>query len=572
MGTFFFLILRRMRAPLIFLILIYGFSILGLTLIPGINEHGHPTPPLSFFHAFYFISYTATTIGFGEVPQAFSNGQRLWVILCIYLSVIGWTYTILTILSLVQDSGFQNALLAARFAWRVKRMGETFYLVCGCGETGRLVGRTLDRIGRRFVVVESNRQRVEELDLEDFKTDTPALSLNAALPESLLLAGLKHPRCQGVLALTNSDDTNLSIAITVRLLNPSIPVLARAEKLSITENLASFGTDHIINPFEHFADYLALAIRSPSCYQLLDCLTGIPGKELPSPLPLPPVGHWIICGYGRFGQAVARRLDHEGMNYSVIDPRQSSQHGKLHVVSAGTEAEPLQAAGIDQAIGIVAGTENDVTNLSIAMTAKQINPKLFIVMRQNQIANSVLFEAFNADINMVSSRIVAHECLARLSTPLLGHFLTLAQAAGEEWAARLNTEITTRLGQYVPEVWNVRLNAQEARAVHRALVLHGQDIRLADLLRSPSQEEEIRELIPLLLSRDDELFLLPDPHMLLKPGDWLLFTGTSRARSEQDLTLFSEKALHYILTGKDPMEGWVWRKIHALMTKKASAH
>lgn len=177
MGTFFFLVLRRMRAPLIFLITIYGFSILGLTLIPGINEQGQPTPPLSFFHAFYFISYTATTIGFGEVPQAFSNGQRLWVILCIYLSVIGWTYTILTILSLVQDSGFQNALLAARFAWRVKRMGETFYLICGCGETGSLVGRTLDRIGRRFVVVESNRQRVEELDLEDFKTDTPALSL-----------------------------------------------------------------------------------------------------------------------------------------------------------------------------------------------------------------------------------------------------------------------------------------------------------------------------------------------------------------------------------------------------------
>lgn len=252
----------------------------------------------------------------------------------------------------------------------------------------------------------------------------------------------------------------------------------------------------------------------------------------------------------------------------MIDPRQSSEHGKLHVVSTGTEAEPLQAAGIEQAIGIVAGTENDVSNLSIAMTAKQINPKLFIVMRQNQIANSVLFEAFGADINMVSSRIVAHECLARLSTPLLGAFSSLAQTAGEAWAAQLNTEIANRFGQYVPEVWNVRLNAQEARAVHRALVLQGREIVLADLLRSPNQEQETKELIPLLLNREGESQLLPDPKMLLKPGDWLLFAGTSRARRDQELTLFSEKALHYILTGEDPLEGWVWKKIHAFMEKK----
>ena len=83
----FCLALRRMRAPLITLILIYAVSVLGLTLIPGIDAEGQPTR-MSFFHAFYFISYTATTIGFGEIPNAFSESQRLWIILCIYLSLI----------------------------------------------------------------------------------------------------------------------------------------------------------------------------------------------------------------------------------------------------------------------------------------------------------------------------------------------------------------------------------------------------------------------------------------------------------------------------------------------------
>ena len=77
MNSAFFLVLRRMRAPIIVLIVIYAISVIGLTLVPGVDAEGKPTPPMSFFHAFYFISYTATTIGFGEIPVAFSDAQRL---------------------------------------------------------------------------------------------------------------------------------------------------------------------------------------------------------------------------------------------------------------------------------------------------------------------------------------------------------------------------------------------------------------------------------------------------------------------------------------------------------------
>ena len=64
-----FLILRRMRAPLIVLITIFAVSVLGLTLIPGQDAAGQPTR-MGFFDAFYFMSYTATTIGYGEIPHA----------------------------------------------------------------------------------------------------------------------------------------------------------------------------------------------------------------------------------------------------------------------------------------------------------------------------------------------------------------------------------------------------------------------------------------------------------------------------------------------------------------------
>ena len=114
-NSTFFLVLRRMRAPIIARIVIYAISVCGLTLVPGVDAAGRPAPPLSFFHAFYFISYTATTIGFGEMPNAFSDAQRLWVIVCIYLSVIGWSYSVITLIALLQDKGFQKTLTANRF-------------------------------------------------------------------------------------------------------------------------------------------------------------------------------------------------------------------------------------------------------------------------------------------------------------------------------------------------------------------------------------------------------------------------------------------------------------------------
>lgn len=115
--------LRRMRAPLIVIVAVYAIAVLGLVLIPGIDTDGNPAPPMSFFHAFYFVSFTATTIGFGELPVPFSNGQRLWVTVCIYLAVFGWTYTILSLLALMQDKPLQQAVAVGRFRRAVRRIG-----------------------------------------------------------------------------------------------------------------------------------------------------------------------------------------------------------------------------------------------------------------------------------------------------------------------------------------------------------------------------------------------------------------------------------------------------------------
>jgi Trk K+ transport system NAD-binding subunit len=407
-----------MRAPLIVLVVIYAISTAGLTLIPGVDAQGKPVPPMSFFHAFYFVSYTASTIGFGELPNAFSDAQRMWVTFCIFLSVVGWSYSIISLLALVQDKGFQQVLLTGRFARRVRQLGEPFYIVCGCGETGLLIARALDRDGIRVVAIERDEARIQEIELEDFAADVLVLCADAAQPQQLLMAGLQHRSCRGVLAVTDDDAANLAVAITSRLTNPRLMIVARVASPAVEANMMSFGTHYVVNHFEKFADYLAQAIHSPNWYRLVDLLTGLPGQEV-SERHDPPVGEWVVCGYGRFGQAVVRNLQRQGVSLTVIDPTPAPLPGVRHVVGHGTEAEPLRKAGIDKAVGIVAGSDNDTNNLSIAMTAKEINRDLFVVLRQNKVANQILFDAYDADFTMVPSRIVARECLALIVSPLL---------------------------------------------------------------------------------------------------------------------------------------------------------
>ena len=558
MNSAFFLVLRRMRVPVIVLIVIYAISVIGLTLIPGIDAAGQPAPPLSFFHAFYFISYTATTIGFGEIPNAFSNGQRLWVIVCIYLTVVGWSYSVVTLIALLQDKGFQNTLTTNRFARRVGLLKEPFYLICGCGETGNLIARSFDRIGQVFVVLEKEELRVQELDLQDFKTDTPALAADARQPETLLLAGLKHPKCKGVLAVTNDEESNLAIAIAVRLLNPKIPVIARARSPSVKANMASFGTDYIINPFERFAEHLALAISAPERFRLIELLTNLP--ELPIPeIHRPPKGRWILCGYGHFGQAVAEHLRPTGIDLTIIDPQSTA--ADQNIAGNGTEARTLLQARIHEAAGIIAGSDNDVNNLSIAVTATELNPALYVVTRQNHTANTALFDAFSGDFSMVPSRIVAQECIAILTTPLLAGFLQRLQDRDESWCRHLVERLHALSEGLTPAVWSIRLNATEAPAARQTL-MHHEAFSLKDILRDGTDRSRALPAIPLLVERADSYFLLPDERFPLAAGDQILLASTMNTRRNLELTLRNPNELYYVLNGHERSQNWLWQKLN----------
>jgi Trk K+ transport system NAD-binding subunit len=557
-GAALFLALRRLRAPFLVIVGVFAVGMAGLALIPGVDADGRPWR-FSLAQALYFMAYTATTIGFGEIPREFSATQRLWVTAVIFASVMGWAYLLASLFALVRDPAFRSALVAGRFRRRVAGLGEPFYLVCGFGETGMLVGRALDATHRRFVLIDIDPARIEEAELIDVRQDPPALQGDAKLPENLVAAGLARPECRGVLALTNDDQVNLAVAMAVRLLHPDIPVLARAMTRETAANMASFGTDHILNPFAKFGGYLALAIASPGSYRLLSWLTGLPGTTLEAET-APPRGHWVVCGYGRFGREVVAAFREHGLDVTVIDPQERPVEDIAAVRGYGTEAPPLREAGIERSVGIVAGTDDDIANLSIAVTARELKKDVFTIVRQNLRANRALFDAFRADITMVSSEIVANECLALVQTPLLGRFLQVVRAETDAWADGVIARLHACMGDGAPEIWSVPLGAGGAYALHRALFLEGARIQLGDLRRDPGSREQRLACMPLYLKRGEKAFVLPEDDFALQAGDDILFAGTPEARESQWPMLRNAHVRDYVLTGVDAPVGWLWQR------------
>ncbi len=563
-----FLILRRMRTPLIFLILSYTIALLGMTLIPGVDAQGRPAPPMDFFHAFYVVSYTATTIGFGEVPGAFSEAQRAWTTVVIYLTVIAWLYSIGFILNLLQDPSLLRVARGNRFAAKVSRLRQPFYLIAGCGETGSLLMHALDSRNQQAVVLDIDPDRVGTLELGQYQLDIPALTADASLPENLLIAGLDHPLCAGAIALTNDDRANLSVAVTTKLLRPELPALCRADSLETATNMASFGTDEVIIAFEVFGEHLALAVKSPGHHLLYEWLTGVPGDPLTDPLE-PPVGKWVVCGYGRFGKAITHHLKQVGIELVVVEATPEKTGCDNCIVGSGTEARTLLEAGIDQAVGIVAGTDDDINNLSIAMTAREINPELFTVLRQNRHANTSLFQRFQPSVTMQPSGILAHEFLSLLTTPLLSRFFNLIRAHDDAWADVLISRIAAVLENSVPEVWDIKLSGGQTEAIREAMH-DGTPVVLQALIRNPTDRDAELACIPLLLKRGETETLMPEPTTLLQEGDRLLFCGKRQARNLQVLGLYNFNVLSYLLTGKDAPGGKVWRLLERLGKKRAA--
>ncbi len=96
--------------------------------------------------------------------------------------------------------------------------------------------------------------------------------------------------------------------------------------------------------------------------------------------------HYILCGFGRVGEEIAREFADRELPFVVVENNpdttpHAAQAGYLLVEGDATSDEVLEEAGVRRAKVLLAASDSDSGNTYITLTAKALNPDIFVVAR-----------------------------------------------------------------------------------------------------------------------------------------------------------------------------------------------
>jgi voltage-gated potassium channel len=154
--------------------------------------------------------------------------------------------------------------------------------------------------------------------------------------------------------------------------------------------------------------------------------------------------HYILCGFGRVGEEIARDLTARGTPFVIVDSNPEAiervrKQDYLLVEGDATSDATLLEAGIQRARCLLAASDSDSGNTYIVLTAKALNPRLFVVARVGQPASTTPMLRAGADRVISPYSIGGRRMALSALQPLVVDFIdTLATGRhGEQILAEL---------------------------------------------------------------------------------------------------------------------------------------
>lgn len=140
--------------------------------------------------------------------------------------------------------------------------------------------------------------------------------------------------------------------------------------------------------------------------------------------------HYILCGYGRIGKTICKELIAHKIPVLVIDASQGMKSpfeelGIPYIIDDATSEDVLMEAHIDRAKGLVTVVSSDADNLFITMTARGLNPDLFILTRTEEEQNQKKFLRAGADRAFLPYLIGGRKMADAIVKPAVSDFLDL---------------------------------------------------------------------------------------------------------------------------------------------------
>jgi voltage-gated potassium channel len=210
--------------------------------------------------------------------------------------------------------------------------------------------------------------------------------------------------------------------------------------------------------------------------------------------------HFIICGYGRIGTQIVAEFEEHKVPYAVIDQTEEAvsrlrAEGRLHIEGDASSEELLRQAGIERARGLICAVDADERAVYIVLSARALNPRLYILARAGRPESIRRLELAGATRTISPYRMAGH-LMAELDVrPALVDVLDTLRHGESEIAV-------------------------EEMLVSAGMAAVGKTIEETGLLDASAAK------LLALRRRDGTLYVNPSPDLRLEIGDLLIALGS----------------------------------------------
>jgi voltage-gated potassium channel len=235
---------------------VFGSTVLFIYEGAGINPNIH-----TYFDAVYWSVITISTVGFGDISPVTVEGRVATLFL-----VVGGMGVIAFVTSIVTTSLSQKIVVLKEEKVRNEAGSlKDFVIICGFGQMGKVLADEFVKVGQKFIIIDQNEDTFTHSDAKNF------IAIKADATDSTILknSGV-NTGATSLLAITNSDATNLAIILTARSINPNIEIIARTNNSNAKEKLLLAGATTVIQENEIIALVSAEYIGQPVAFKAID--------------------------------------------------------------------------------------------------------------------------------------------------------------------------------------------------------------------------------------------------------------------------------------------------------------
>ena len=208
--------------------------------------------------------------------------------------------------------------------------------------------------------------------------------------------------------------------------------------------------------------------------------------------------HFIVCGYGRMGRIICNELKAKGVPFVVVEkepPELDADEETVFVYGDATKDEILRHAGIGKARGLISVLSTDAQNLYVVLSARELNPSLFIVARAGEEGSGQKLLRAGADRVVSPYHIGGHRIAQTVLKPAVVDFL----------------EFATRSG-------NLELQMEE-------IPVEGGSLIAEKTIHEAGVGRELGVIVVAIKRKDGDMKFNPVHNTLIKAGDTLIAIG-----------------------------------------------